>query len=185
MKSDKELLDMYVKRGDSLAFEKFFDRYKDKLYGFICGKTYPDFADDIFQETFRKFINALFEREIDKPKSYLFAIAMNVISSRVRDKFKDSISYAEEIDYEGGRELPEDISDFETEFDKKPNLEKLKTAMKKLSEKKNEFHTILHLHVYSGFSFSEIAEIKKLSRNTVTGRYLYAVKYLKQYYEEA
>ena len=180
--TDKELIYSYVTNSDNPAFEEFFVKYRDKLYGFICSKTYPELADDIFQEAFKKFINVIFEREIENPKSYLFMIAMNIMKNRGRNKFKGSISYEDEINYEA--ELPDDISDFETEFDKEPDIEKLKIAMKKLSETKSEFHNILHLHVFSGFSFTDIATIEDKSRNTITGQYLYAIKYLKKYYEE-
>ena len=181
---DKELIDSYVTNSDNSAFEEFFGKYKDKLYGFICSKTYPELADDIFQESFKKFINVIFEREIENPKSYLFTIALNVMKNKGRDKFKDSLSYEDEINYDGKSELSDDVSNFETEFDKEPDLEKLKLAMNKLSETKPEFHNVLHLHVYSGFSFTDIATIEDKSRNTITGQYLYAIKYLKRYYEE-
>ena len=182
--TDKKLIYSYVTNSDNPAFEEFFAKYKDKLYGFICSKTYPELADDIFQEAFKKFINVIFEREIENPKSYLFMIALNTMKNRGRNKFKGSISYEDEINYDNKTEFPADISNFETEFDKEPDLEKLKEAMKKLSENKTEFHNVLHLHVYSEFSFTDIAIIENKSRNTIAGQYLYAVKYLKKYYEE-
>lgn len=182
--TDKELIDSYVTNSDNSAFEEFFTKYKDKLYGFICSKTYSELADDIFQEAFKKFITVIFEKEIENPKSYLFMIAMNIMKNRSRNKMKDSVSFQEEINYESKIEIPEDIASFETEFDKEINLEKLKMAMKKLSENKIEFHNVLYLHVYSRFSFTDIATIEDKSRNTITGQYLYAIKYLKKYYEE-
>ena len=182
--TDKELIYSYVTNRDNFAFEKFFGNYKDKLYGFICSKTYPELADDIFQESFKKFINAIFEKEVENPKSYLFMIAMNIMKNRGRNKFKESVSYQDEVNYDDKNDLLDDISDFETEFDKESDLEKLKIAMNKLSEKKSDFYNILHLHVYSGFSFTDIATIENKSRNTITGQYLYVIKYLKKYYEE-
>lgn len=182
--TDIELIKKYVKNKDNKAFETFFNRYKDKLYGFICCRTYPELADDIFQESFKKFINAVFEREINNPKSYLFMITMNVMKNRGREKFKDTISYEDEINYDNKNEYPQDISNFETEFDKETDLLKLDKALKRLSEIKPEFYNILHLHIYSGFSFTDIAEIESLNRNTVTGRFMYAIKHLKKYYSE-
>ena len=155
--TDKELIYSYVTNSDNSAFEEFFKKYKDKLYGFICSKTYPELADKIFPEPFKKLINVIFEREIENPKNYLFMIALNTMKSRGRNKFKDSISYEDEINYDSKTELPDDISNFETEFDKEPDLEKLKTAMKKLSKNKSEFYNVLYLHIYSGFSFTDIA----------------------------
>ncbi|MDA3838243.1 MAG: sigma-70 family RNA polymerase sigma factor [Candidatus Delongbacteria bacterium] len=182
--TDKELIYSYVTNSDNSAFEEFFTKYKDKLYGFICSKTYPEQADDIFQESFKKFISVIFEKKLENPKSYLFMIAMNIMKNRSRNKFKDSVSFQEDINYESKLELPEDIANFETEFDKELDLKRLELALKNLSDNKHEFHNVLHLHIYSGFSFSDIATIEDKKRNTVTGQYLYAIKYLKKYYDE-
>ena len=182
--TDKKLIDNYVMNSDASSFNEFFLKYKDKLYGFICSKTYPEFADDIFQESFKKFIDAVFVREVENPKSYLYMIALNVMKNRGRDKFKGSVSYQEEINYEEMNEIPVEISNFEIEFDKETDLEKLKVALAKLSDQKPEFYNVLHLHVYSGFSFTDIAMIEEVSRNTITGRYMYAIKHLKKFYSE-
>ena len=80
--TDKELLKEYVD-GNLDAFQIFYDRYKDSLYTFLKNRS-GEGADDLFQETFIKFIDAIARREVHNPKAYLFQIAMNLVRNSGR-----------------------------------------------------------------------------------------------------
>lgn len=174
--TDIKLIKKY-KHGDAGAFEIFYQRYCDRLYSFIRQRTGESRAGDIFQNTFCKFIDVVVGKDLTNPKSYLFTIALNNIRNQGRDNSRNSISFDE---------------NFYTDEDIFSNgmIEKLETGVSehllskgliKLQKKKPVFYNILNLHIFQEMTFDEISEIEKINRNTVSSRYVYAIKHLKKY----
>lgn len=165
--TDKELLKEYVE-GNLDAFQIFYERYKDSLYTFLKNRS-DEGADDFFQETFIKFIDAIARREVHNPKAYLFQIAMNLVRNSGR-KAK-IIQLDTDID----------IPDEEEEENEYPVDEKeLHNSLAELANDKPDFYEVLHLHIFEKMTFDQISDIKKRNRNTVTSQYRYALHYLKK-----
>ena len=80
--TDRELILEYS-NGNLDAFHEFYNRHKDSLYTFLRNRSREN-ADDLFQETFIKFIDAASKREIENPGAYLFRIALNLLRNTSR-----------------------------------------------------------------------------------------------------
>ncbi|MCD4796596.1 MAG: sigma-70 family RNA polymerase sigma factor, partial [Candidatus Cloacimonetes bacterium] len=155
--------------GNLDAFHEFYERHKDSLYTFLRNRG-RERVDDLFQETFVRFIDALTKREINKPKSYLFQIAMNLLRNRSRQV--KIILLNPEYD------VPDQETEEEDEFPVKE--EELKLSLLKLAKEKPEFYDVLHLHIFEKMTFDRISDLKQQNRNTISSRYRYAIHYLRK-----
>ena len=166
--TDRELILEY-RSGNLDAFHQFYDRHKDSLYTFLLNRG-RESADDLFQETFIKFIDASSKREIENPGSYLFRIALNLLRNTSRHKKTILL----EPDY--------DVPDEETEEgDELPvSEEELKLSLTKLAKEKPDFYDVLHLHIFEKMTFDQISDLKQQNRNTISSRYRYAIHYLRK-----
>lgn len=159
------------KSGDPDAFEEFYRLTKDSLYTFLYNRCGSD-ADDLFQETFIRFIDAVNEKDLRNPQGYLFKIALNLIRNTSRTR--KTISFNPEFD------IPDDDKD-EDEYPIEDA--DLQNSLKKLAEERPLFYEVLHLHVFEKLTFDKIAEILEKNRNTISSQYRYAIHYLKKILE--
>jgi len=164
--SDAELV-MEYRSGNLDAFHIFYERYKDALFTFLYNRCREE-ANDIFQETFMRFIDAAKKKKIEKPKSYLFQIAMNLIKNQGR-KAK-VVALSDEFDLPDENEDQEEIIDEET----------LQASLKELAKEKPLFYDVLHLHIFAKMTFEEIGKLKEKSKDTIASRYRYAIHFLKK-----
>jgi RNA polymerase sigma-70 factor (ECF subfamily) len=165
--TDIELLEEY-KEGNTEAFQEFYTRYKDSLYTFLRNRS-GDKADDLFQDTFIKFINALSKKKIYNPKAYLFQIAINLVRNAYRNPKHVTLDIIQEIpekEYED-EELP-------------VTEEELQQSLAELARKKPDFYDVLHLHIFEKMTFDQISDLKERNRNTVSSQYRYAIHYLRK-----
>lgn len=164
--SDAELIAAY-KSGNSQAFRQFYSRYKDALYTFLHNRCREE-AEDLFQESFKRFIDAAAVRKLENPKAYLFQIAMNLLRNLGR-KAK-IVALSDEI------ELPAPEPEA-AEMDEAV----LKIALAELAKQKPLFYDVLHLHIFGKMTFEEIGKIKNISKDTSASRYRYAIHFLRKY----
>jgi len=172
--TDSELIERYI-NGEKEAFRRFYKKYKDSLYTFIIWKTDRESADDIFQAAFKKFIDVVVEKEVSNYKSYLFMIASNLIKNRGREK--KGTSFSEGFHGVSKNELFEDM-------EKEVTIKTLKKVLKRLEKKKPELYSALYFHIFEEMSFEEVGIIENIKKETAKSRYRYAVKFLKENYEE-
>ncbi len=166
--SDYELILEY-KKGNPLAFDEFYKLTKDSLYTFLQNRSSSD-AEDIFQESYIRFIDALHAKTIRNPRGYLFKIALNLLRNTGRRR--KTIALSSEYD------LPdEEIS----EADDFPVDEvELQHSLQILAQEKSSFYEVLHLHIFEKMTYDEIAEMLNRNRNTIASQYRYAIHYLKK-----
>ncbi|MCF7793841.1 MAG: sigma-70 family RNA polymerase sigma factor [Candidatus Cloacimonetes bacterium] len=169
-RKDVQLIEDY-RSGNLDAFNIFYNRYKDVLYTFLYNRSRKD-ANDLFQETFKKFIDAVSKRKINNPKSYLFQIGINLV--RKQSRKAKVISLSDEFDLPDENEEKEEIV----------NEKDLQLSLAKLADKKPLFYDVLNLHIFGKMTFAEIGKIIQESSNTIASRYRYAIHYLKQYLQE-
>jgi len=165
--SDRELIQEYA-AGNLDAFHIFYGKYKDSLFTFIKNRSGNE-ADDIFQMAFIKFIDAVSDREIKNPKSYLFQIAMNLI----RNKYRETkvVSLSDNFD----------LPDVEVDEDDFPVSEmEVKESLQELAKSKPAFYEVLHLHIFEKMTFEEIGKLIQKNRDTAASRYRYAINFLKK-----
>lgn len=166
--TDRELVLEYS-NGNLDAFHEFYDRHKDSLYTFLRNRG-RESADDLFQETFIKFIDAASKREIENPGAYLFRIAINLLRNTSRHKKTILL----EPDYD----VPD--KEIEDEVESPVSEAELKNSLVKLAKEKPDFYDVLHLHVFEKMTFEQISNGKEKSRDTIASRYRYAIHYLQK-----
>lgn len=84
------LLVQKLRRGDEAAWRQLLERYYDRLYYFVRLKLGDNEAEDVVQETLLGFLKSLsyFDENRDL-LSYLYTIAKNKITDRLRKKGRD------------------------------------------------------------------------------------------------
>jgi RNA polymerase sigma-70 factor (ECF subfamily) len=170
--TDNELAIRY-RNGDADAFTTLYERHKDVFYTYLRNRA-PMEADDLFQEAFMKFVDAMSKREIDHPRSYLYMIGLNLVRNLGRRKATVAL---EDLD-----ELP-DPDAIMPDLDGEVKQQEVQIAMARLAEEKPAFYDVLHLRIFEELSFDDIGEMLKRNRNTVTAQYRYALGHLKTFIE--
>jgi RNA polymerase sigma-70 factor, ECF subfamily len=154
MISDEALM-LEFQSGSRPAFEQLFTRYRGPLYGFFRRRLQGDQrAEDLTQETFLAVIRAA-DRYQPRAlvRTYLYSIAMNLLSAERRKQFRDPPV---------GNAAPE------PELNEGPDAVLwVRQALRKLNDSERE---ILMLREYEQLSYAEIAELLKLPVNTVRSR---------------
>jgi len=167
MISDEALMAEF-QGGSQEAFEELFARYRGPLYGFFRRRLRGDQrADDLTQETFLAVIRASARYEPRAlVRTYLYAIAMNLLAAERRKLFRDSPP---------GKIAPEPAS-----HDAPDAVLWIRQALERLDEPERE---ILMLREYEQLSYAEIAELMKLPVNAVRSRLFRSRMALKGYLE--
>ena len=183
---DSKLVDSYV-LGDESALAELIDRHKNKVFGFIFSKVLDKtIAEDIFQDTFVKVILTLKEGKYSEEGKFLpwvMRIAHNLTIDYFRNKTRMPIIGETFVDEDFSifdfLADPEDCS--ETKIIKLQIDEELRMIIQYLPDDQRE---VLHLRIFKGLSFKEIAEETDVSINTALGRMRYALINLRKLIEE-
>lgn len=149
--------------GDSKAdFEKLFEAYSDVIYRFCLYKTSDkEVAYDLTQDTFVRLWKVMeSDKEVEKPKQYIYQIARNLVI----DHYKKSKSVSLDALQEQG-------------FDAKDSEEKdavvlsemslMRDAIEKLEE---DYREVIYMRFVEEMSVDEIAKILDISTNLVSVR---------------
>lgn len=183
---DSKLVDSYV-LGDESALAELIERHKNKVFGFIFSKVLDKtIAEDIFQDTFVKVILTLKEGKYSEEGKFLpwvMRIAHNLTIDYFRNKTRMPIIGETFVDEDFSifdfLADPEDCS--ETKIIKLQIDEELRMIIQYLPDDQRE---VLHLRIFKGLSFKEIAEETDVSINTALGRMRYALINLRKLIEE-
>lgn len=165
--SDEALM-LEFQAGSRPAFEELFARYRGPLHGFFRRRLNGDQrAEDLTQETFLAVIRAADRYEPTAlVRTYLYGIAMNLLSAERRRIMKDSPP---------GKESPEPAT-----REASDSALWIRQALDKLDDSERE---ILMLREYEQLSYAEIAELHNLPVNTVRSRLFRARMALKAHLE--
>lgn len=149
---DEQLM-LQVKQGSQPAFTELFRRYREPVYGYFRRRLAdPVRAEDLAQETFLALLKAAARYEQRALfRTYLYAIAMNLLSAERRKSFR-----------ERGSPLPE------PSVENNPDTSMwVQRAVEQLDPEQRE---VLLLREYEQLSYEEIAELLKAPVNTVRSR---------------
>jgi len=171
-KSDQELVDI-VREGNkqsSRAFETLYDRYSDRVYTY-CSRifsSHPEVAQDIFQDTFEKFFDAIKKEgfEIANLPAYLIKVARNLSLNEKNKKTSNEVSI--------------DGMDFEfidKNYENKELNEIIHLGIESLSE---EFKEVLVMKEFMDMSYNEIADALGIEMSLVRVRIFRAKQKLKK-----
>lgn len=144
-RSDRELADLIVARGDEQAFRALYRRHSPRVFQFVLRMVGGDVAEaeDVLQETWLRAARSLGGFRWESAfSSWLSGIALNRVRELARKK-KRSL-----VEVEGEWEMPVLPSDAGRKID-------LERAMALLPP---GFRTVLVLHDVEGFTHQEIGE---------------------------
>lgn len=185
---DQELVHLYRKKQDQLAFQELMNRHQAKIYSYIFSMVHnQEVANDIFQDTFTKVITKMDETYDEQGKwiAWVMRIAHNATIDHIR-KQKRFVDMSGSRDDESRDDFYDRLED-ETAVDQQTQLEmneETSELMSYIAELPEEQRTVIMLRHYYEMPFKEIAEITNVSINTALGRMRYALINLRKMFEE-
>ena len=140
-----------------------FKRYRSSLKYFISGYVInPQDVDDVCQETFLRTYKSSIENEVQKPKSFMFRVAKNLIVSDLRRASTQLNEYVEDID----------IVDSTIELDNLENnalaQEKLGVMCEAIAGLPNKCRQAVVMRKVYGLATKDIAKRMNISTITVS-----------------
>ncbi|NBV31387.1 MAG: hypothetical protein DA446_03155 [Bacteroidetes bacterium] len=185
---DQELVHLYRKKEDQLAFQELLNRHQTKIYSYIFSMVRnEEVANDIFQDTFTKVITKMDETYDEQGKwiAWVMRIAHNATIDHIR-KQKRFVDVSGATDDDSKDDFYDRLED-ESAIDQQTQLEMDESAselMKYIAELPEEQRTVIMLRHYYEMPFKEIAELTNVSINTALGRMRYALINLRKMFEE-
>lgn len=164
MHSDQELIGQ-SKLGDQLAFQQLVERHQQRVRKTVIGMLGQQAAaDDVAQEVFIRFYNALndFKGEA-KLETYLTRIAINLSLNELKRRQKHQKRFLFFQRDDQNLQI-EDRNANPGNFDTKEMIQK---ALQKLEP---EFRSVVVLRLIEGYSVKEAAEILELPQGTIASR---------------
>lgn len=191
----KENIANKIRSGDSEAFRKFVDEYKDKAYS-LCIKILksPEDAEDALQESFLKLYKAIIENQFEsnsKLSTYFYSIVYNTSVDSYKKKKRTGFNMIsidiESSDYSDGDELTsgikEKISDYDgvnTDQEKNFNADFAKEMIEEyINNLPHQYSIILNMFYLNELSHEEISKILKIPLGTIKNRLFRAREKLK------
>lgn len=185
---DKELVHLFRKKDDQLAFQELMNRHQAKIYSYIFSMIQNrETANDIFQETFTKVITKMDDTYNEQGKwiAWVMRIAHNATIDHIR-KQKRFVDVSSSYDKESKTDFYERLPD-EDSMDQHEKLEldeSTSELLKHISNLPEEQRTVVMLRHYYEMPFKEIAELTDVSINTALGRMRYALINLRKMFED-
>jgi RNA polymerase sigma-70 factor (ECF subfamily) len=185
---DKELVHLFRKNDDQLAFRELMNRHQAKIYSYIFSMIQNrETANDIFQETFTKVITKMDDTYNEQGKwiAWVMRIAHNATIDHIRKqkRFVDvSSSYDKESKTDFYDRLPDE--DAVGQQEKLEIDESTSSLMKHIANLPEEQRTVVMLRHYYEMPFKEIAELTDVSINTALGRMRYALINLRKMFDK-
>lgn len=181
--SDRELVEIYA-TGKDEAFRELLLRYKSRVFGKIMMYVKDRaIAEDIFQDTFVRAIQALKEgqyNEEGKFSAWILRIAHNLCIDYFRGKKKMPMTRGHD-DYDPFDYIDNGLKNCEEQT---INRQVLGDAKKLIGFLPQEQKEIVMMRLYYDMSFKDIAETLNISINTALGRMRYALINLRKLIEK-
>jgi len=178
--TDEQLTEAYL-GGDREALNILIKRYLTPIFNFALGYVKDEaIAEDLTQEVFVKVWKKI--KSFDKKykfKSWLYVIAKNTCLDYFKKNkeitFSDISPTADDLFFENL--IQEASASPQAEIESVQEADIVNAAIDKLPEK---YKTTLKLHYQGGYNFREIAEMIKMSIETVKSRNRRALGLLKK-----
>lgn len=184
---DRTLIKEYLS-GNEKAFEVLLMRHKDRIYRAIHMKVRDTaLAQDIFQEAFIKVVNTLKSGNYNEEGKFL-PWAMRIAKNLVIDHFRKankvrliSESSSMRDDFNIFHTLKLEDDNVQDQLTKTELEEQVLELVEELPDTQRD---ILHMRIFKGMSFKDIAEKEDISINTALGRMRYALINLRKLMEK-
>ena len=164
---------MRYKDGDIAAFEMLYKRHNDALYRYLLRLSLnPATAEDLFQETWQKIINARTSyRPTARFSTYLFRVAHNCFV----DHFRRTRRLGEVTEKDPDARVHPGES-LESSTERSLARRRLRSALADIPAEQRDVYL---LYEEAGLGIDDIALVTGVNRETAKSRLRYAVKKLK------
>jgi RNA polymerase sigma-70 factor (ECF subfamily) len=180
--TDAELVSAYMEGGDQRAFSQLLARHQERLYGYLVGMVRDrEVANDLFQETMFRAIQAMHERRgsYEEQQGRWLAWTMRIARNAALDWLRSRKKWSD-VDRAGNEDegpsfwdrLPDDAPDAQALLGRATLWSEVETAIDALPPEQREVVLMRH---QSELTFREIAELTGVSINTALGRMRYAL----------
>jgi RNA polymerase sigma factor (sigma-70 family) len=173
------------------SIQKTVYKERKKLLSFIRRKVSNDTdAEDILQDVFYQFVNAMQTGIIDKTAAWLFKVTNNKIIDWYRRTKPSSFNkLMMQRNSEEDSDLPLQLEDILFDPAENPDYLYLRSTVwsllsEALEEMPEEQSEVFVLHELEGFSFKEISKTTGIPVNTLISRKRYAILYLRERLQE-
>ncbi len=172
-RSDEELL-AESRKGNAASFAELVRRYEPRIAATVHGLLGNcDEADDIGQETFIRFYQALKEfRGESSIGTYLTRIAINLSLNELKRRERKRLLFPRLTSENESKEPAIDQN-----FD---HFEEVEMVHRALNSLKPKFRAVVVLRLMEGYSTEETAEILNIPTGTVLSRLMRAQKKLRE-----
>ena len=166
-----------LKAHETIAVKALYNMYSASLLGIITRviQGHPEVCEDLLQDTFVKIWNSA--DSYDSTKGRLFTWMMNIARNIAIDKLrsKEFRNSTKNRDIENNV----DFIDTQKKITFNPDIVGLKDLVTAL---KPEFHSVLEMVYFQGYTHVEAAEILKLPLGTVKTRIRMAIMELRKHF---
>jgi len=171
--TDEELVTAHL-QGRPGAFQRLYDRYRDRLVHFITRKTGdPDRAQDLVQEAFIRVTRHLHRFDTSKKFStWVYTIASNLSKNELRNRSRSPLVLFQRLtgNWEDDHR-PIQFEDYSMRPDDLYRKRFLRRLVEDTVEELPEHHRLVfRLRELEGKSYEEIAEITGVNLGTVKSR---------------
>jgi RNA polymerase sigma-70 factor (ECF subfamily) len=157
---------------DGVNLEELYDIYGERLYRYLLVRLGSEAdAEDVLQETFCRFARySVRWKMVRNPKMFVYRVARNEANRFLRRRIRRARREADHSDREAG---------FTAAFEP-PGAGRGALVLKRLDDLSAEQREIIHLKVFEGLTFREIAAVCGVSGNTAASRYRYGIARLRK-----
>ncbi|MFO8175711.1 MAG: sigma-70 family RNA polymerase sigma factor [Longimicrobiales bacterium] len=171
--TDEELVTAHL-QGRPGAFQRLYDRYRDRLIHFIIRKTGdPDRAQDLVQEAFIRVTRHLHRFDTSKKFStWVYTIASNLSKNELRNRSRSPLVLFQKLQnsFEDDQR-PLQFEDSSMRPDDMYRKRYLQQVVEETVEELPEHHRLVfRLRELEGKSYEEIADITGVNLGTVKSR---------------
>lgn len=148
--SDEALMEAYARNGDSIAFEKLYDRWSDRLFGYIARAVDHATAEELFQTLWMRLHTARQSYRSGRAVApWIFAIAANLRRQEWRRRGRRP---------EEPRAAPNPSGTAASAEEEALAVERDRLVRKALAALTEGQRDVIELHRFEHLSFPEIAE---------------------------
>src|SRR2546425_2248299 len=147
--SDEALMDAYA-RGDAAAFERLYERWSDRLFGYLARALEPTTAEELFQTLWMRIHKARHSYSSGRAVGpWLFAIAANLRREEWRRRSRHPEEPHPDAEPSGTAVSPEETA---------LSVERRRAVRRALGALPDGQREVIELHRFEHLSFSQIAD---------------------------
>lgn len=176
--NEQELV-VLAKKGDQYAFEKLYEFYFPKIYGYILKRVgNKEVAEDLVSAIFMKVFTKM---EGYSPQGHTFGAWIYKIATNALIDYYRKTSNKKQVSIENAYDLSDKTESIQDYVDSSREIQVIKDVIKKMPHKYQE---ILHLRFFSELSNTEISITLELSPENARVRLHRAMKSFKKVYDK-